>query len=233
MNASPLQYQELERALHQEEANKVMSAVASARQDALGLQYTLDSMGIQIDDWHNITAELKRRIVSLSLQIQVLSSAPWPSIKSLGQGLLTFLRLELFQFKPVNQGTSISLGLLAEDLRRELTASATSLCCSSDLIIWQLFVGAVAADESSETKAWFTGRLCTVLTNLRMFSWEDAFGAISRGFMPDTRLITRFKDIWAEVVRSDDSQEGTITKSHVGSWGKLTNHMIDFDQMAY
>ncbi|KAF5636073.1 hypothetical protein F52700_5387 [Fusarium sp. NRRL 52700] len=79
------------------------------------------------------------------------------------------------------------------------TAAIIRLCSSMQLLVWQLFVGAAAAEPVSEVRSWYLIRLREVLSSMRIGGQGIAMETISGVFAPDARLLEKFKAVWGEV----------------------------------
>lgn len=71
-----------------------------------------------------------------------------------------------------------------------------------ELVVWQLFVGATAAEPSSEVRSWFITRLREVSYSMTGLGQGVVIGTLTYAFTPDARLLQRFAVIWQEVFSS-------------------------------
>ncbi|KAF4428910.1 hypothetical protein FACUT_9368 [Fusarium acutatum] len=78
-------------------------------------------------------------------------------------------------------------------------AAIIRLCSSMQLLVWQLFVGAAAAEPASEVRAWYVIRLREVVSSMRIGGQDVAMETLAGVFTPDARLLDKFKTVWDEV----------------------------------
>ncbi|KAG4263042.1 hypothetical protein FPRO04_13291 [Fusarium proliferatum] len=79
------------------------------------------------------------------------------------------------------------------------TAAIIRLCSSMQLLVWQLFVGAAAAEPASEVRSWYVIRLREVVSAMRIGGQNVAMKTLAAVFAPDARLLEKFKTVWDEV----------------------------------
>jgi hypothetical protein len=72
-------------------------------------------------------------------------------------------------------------------------------CLFMDLASCQLMLGAIAAREDSEVRAWFVARLRRAVTTLRSRGWERPLEILERGFVSNDGLVGRFRVLWKEL----------------------------------
>ncbi|KAF4495942.1 hypothetical protein FAGAP_7916 [Fusarium agapanthi] len=78
-------------------------------------------------------------------------------------------------------------------------AAIIRLCSSMQLLVWQLFVGAAAAEPASEVRSWYVIRLREVVSSMRIGGQDVAIETLATVFAPDARLLETFKVVWDEV----------------------------------
>lgn len=96
----------------------------------------------------------------------------------------------------------VALGDMSEQLKVIVEQRGMALCTSFELTAWQLAVGAIAASEYA-TRKWLISLLGRYLELLKVRRWDDMFGLLQKTFMPDCRLLSRFKAFWEEIHPED------------------------------
>lgn len=119
-------------------------------------------------------------------------------IDALSIGIVIFLHLS-WERSPLS---TVTLGAMSNDLMETLGKHGTPLCASLDLTTWQLMVGGISATEFT-TRQWFVSMLRKYFAVLHIRTWEHAVKKLGKTFMPDSRLMSRFKAFWDEVDWSD------------------------------
>ncbi|QPC70545.1 hypothetical protein HYE68_001297 [Fusarium pseudograminearum] len=137
----------------------------------------------------------------LQLEIDILLGSLDNYVHSLHEALQLYLLL----LWPVKEPDH--LHGLAEGLRHALLQPFMRLCASMELFVWQLFVGATAAEPSSEVRSWFITRLREVSSSMTGLGQGVVIGTLTHAFTPDARLLQRFAVIWQEVFSSSHGNE--------------------------
>ncbi len=88
---------------------------------------------------------------------------------------------------------------VAGELKDALCALPVRPCLFMDLSSCQLMLGAVAASEGSEVRAWFVARLRRAVVTLRSRGWKRPLEILERGFVSDDGLVARFRALWKEM----------------------------------
>ncbi|KAK5997683.1 hypothetical protein PT974_00038 [Cladobotryum mycophilum] len=140
-----------------------------------------------------LAREIDRSVERLLQQTSVLRSQE-PFISAFSLAIIIFLHISW----PHSLLTPSDLGSLAILLKNELGVPDIRLCSSLNLATWLLMVGSVTALDS-DTKSWFTGTLKMVFLTLQVSSWDEVFDMLRASFVPDSRLLYRFKAVWAEM----------------------------------
>ncbi|KAF5244615.1 hypothetical protein FAUST_2131 [Fusarium austroamericanum] len=133
------------------------------------------------DSAHAIGLEVER----LQLEIHTLLGSHENYVHSLHDALQLYLLL----LWPVKEPDH--LHGLAEGLRHALLQPHMRLCASMELVVWQLFVGATAAEPSSEVRSWFITRLREVSCSMTGLGQGVVIGTLTHAFTPDARLLQR------------------------------------------
>ncbi|KAL4987369.1 hypothetical protein BDW68DRAFT_197453 [Aspergillus falconensis] len=73
----------------------------------------------------------------------------------------------------------------------------------------ELVVGAIAAHEASQIRAWFVGRIARAMRWMQRRGWQEPFCAVVTvlGTEPDDGLIARFHALWRELYDLDVTQD--------------------------
>ena len=137
---------------------------------------------------------IQHRLQILHHKTSMLRSDPSPYLQAFSRAIEIFLHLTW----PCHE--TVDLPWLAVDLKRALCVPLVRLCSSMDLTYCQFMIGAVAAEDGSETKAWYLERLASMLLAMQLRGWDGTLEVLERGLMPDAKLLSRFKALWMEIV---------------------------------
>ncbi|KAI1172786.1 hypothetical protein F4777DRAFT_581549 [Nemania sp. FL0916] len=96
-------------------------------------------------------------------------------------------------------GASINLTAVANELKDAIYASSFRPCYYFDLTSYQLMIGAVAADEGSLTRTWFTNKMGNAWRSVKSRGYNDIMGLMQRNLVSTTSLKTQLKSLWREL----------------------------------
>ncbi|KAI9825940.1 MAG: hypothetical protein M1819_000459 [Sarea resinae] len=92
-----------------------------------------------------------------------------------------------------------NLTLLAGELREAWCQLPVRPCLFMTLTSCQLMLGAVAAGEGSQDRAWFMATLKGAVLALRSRGWVRPLEILETGFVSDVGLVARFRALWREL----------------------------------
>lgn len=127
-------------------------------------------------------------------QARALRSSTNPFVQVTSRALELLLRLS-WSSRPAAE----DLTLLAGELRAAISQLPMRPCMFMDLTSSQLMLGAIAAAEGSEVRAWFVARLRRAVSTLRDRGWPRPLEIIERGFVTDVPLVDEFRTLWREL----------------------------------
>lgn len=179
-------------ALRNEDDPKQMD-VAAIRSDANDLRQLIDNYHASTTLKRDTAAIIRYEVHRLQLKVDTLLGSQEHYIRSLHDSLQLFLSL----LWPIEERRS--LDIKAENLKYALLQPHIRLCSSMQLLVWQLFVGAAAADPASEVRSWYVIRLREVVSSMRIGGQDVAMETLTAVFAPDARLLEKFKTVWDEV----------------------------------
>lgn len=130
---------------------------------------------------------------SLLCQARALQSENDPFVQATSRAIELILYLS-WRHKP-----EANLTLLAGELKEALCRLPTRPCLFMDLTSCQLMLGAVAASEGSQVRAWFVARLRRSVLALRSRGWMRPLEILEKGFVSDMGLVARFRVLWKEL----------------------------------
>ncbi|EXM16709.1 hypothetical protein FOTG_15040 [Fusarium oxysporum f. sp. vasinfectum 25433] len=139
-------------ALRNEDDPKQMD-VAAIRSDANDLRQLIDNYHASTTLKRDTAAIIRYEVHRLQLKVDTLLGSQEHYIRSLHDSLQLFLSL----LWPIEERQS--LDIKAENLKYALLQPHIRLCSSMQLLVWQLFVGAAAAEPASEVRSWYVIRL--------------------------------------------------------------------------
>ncbi|EGU74901.1 hypothetical protein FOXB_14581 [Fusarium oxysporum f. sp. conglutinans Fo5176] len=179
-------------ALRNEDDPKQMD-VAAIRSDANDLRQLIDNYHASTTLKRDTAAIIRYEVHRLQLKVDTLLGSQEHYIRSLHDSLQLFLSL----LWPIEERRS--LDIKAENLKYALLQPHIRLCSSMQLLVWQLFVGAAAAEPASEVRSWYVIRLREVVSSMRIGGQDVAMETLTAVFAPDARLLEKFKAVWDEV----------------------------------
>ncbi|RDL37372.1 Uncharacterized protein BP5553_04805 [Venustampulla echinocandica] len=92
-----------------------------------------------------------------------------------------------------------NLTLLASELKDALCRLPVRPCLFMDITSSQLMLGAVAAGEGSQIRAWFVARLRRAVLALRSRGWVRPLEILEKGFVSNDWLVASFRALWKEL----------------------------------
>ncbi|KAI1362984.1 hypothetical protein F5Y08DRAFT_310805 [Xylaria arbuscula] len=95
--------------------------------------------------------------------------------------------------------SSINLTAIACELKEVISSTQFRPCCYSDLTCCQLMLGALAADEDSPTRTWFTKRLSSAWRMVKSRGCNDGMSILDKNMGFKAGLESRFKYLWTEL----------------------------------
>ncbi|KAF5602778.1 hypothetical protein FPCIR_1741 [Fusarium pseudocircinatum] len=179
-------------ALRNEEDPKQMD-VAAIRSDIDDLRQLIDKYHASSTLKQDKAAIIRYEVHCLQLKVDTLLGSQEHYIRSLHDSLQLFLSL----LWPI-EGRRL-LDIKAENLKYALLQPHIRLCSSMQLLVWQLFVGAAAAEPASEVRYWYIIRLREVVSSMRIGGQDVAMETLATVFAPDAQLLKKFKTVWEEV----------------------------------
>jgi hypothetical protein len=170
-------------------------AIAKMAQQLADLRRCLDELHATPEGQHMRSRSIHVKVVAVA---RVLDRLPEPDsayLLALGHAL----RLHLSLMWPFLVDAATTTRLL-QGLKVALAEPKVRLCAAVHLTAWELFVGAVAAeDQGQRTQTWFMSRLGRTLVSMQVDSWEGVLKVLARTFMPDARLLTKFESVWSKL----------------------------------
>lgn len=157
------------------------------------LRQGLDRYYTHPEEADHLSRQIGDRVDGLQGEIDTLLENSGPNIRAWASAL------RIFVFLSWPPKLAVCLRDLAERLREMLEAPGIRLCSSIDMTVWQFFVGAVAAEEGSDTRIWFTTRVRKMFSPMHVCEWKTVMGVLEKGFGPDIQLVERFQKVWDEV----------------------------------
>ncbi|KAF5567382.1 hypothetical protein FPHYL_3285 [Fusarium phyllophilum] len=179
-------------ALRNEDDPKQMD-VAAIRSDINDLRQLIDNYHVSTTLKKDKASIIRYEVHRLQLKVDTLLGSQEHYIRSLHDSLQLFLSL----LWPVEGRRS--LDIKAENLKYAMLQPHIRLCSSMQLLVWQLFVGAAAAEPASEVRSWYVIRLREVVSSMRIGGQDIAMETLAGVFAPDARLLEKFKAVWNEV----------------------------------
>lgn len=140
-----------------------------------------------------LCCEIDKQVALIGAQVSALFGIN-AYVNALSTSLLIFLhiswpRVPLFNASPEK---------MAEEMAEMLKQPDIRLCTSLDLTAWQLMVGGISASDST-VRQWFGSVLKRMNIAMRVTKWDDILFVLNKTFMPDSRLLYRFKLFWEEL----------------------------------
>jgi hypothetical protein len=137
--------------------------------------------------------EIEKNWNSLLCQAQNLRFEDNPFVQA------TSRAIELILYLTWGTQLEANLTLLASELKEVLCRLPIRPCLFMDLTSCQLMLGAIAADEGSQVRAWFVARLRRAVLVLRSRGWVRPLEILENGLVSDERLVARFRALWKEL----------------------------------
>ncbi|CEF77831.1 unnamed protein product [Fusarium graminearum] len=172
------------------------------------ISHRINGLCLLIDAYHESPSPGPDSALAIGLEVERLQleiNTLLGSHENYVHSLHDALQLYLLLLWPVKEPDH--LHGLAEGLRLALLQPHMRLCASMELVVWQLFVGATAAEPSSEVRSWFITRLREVSCSMTGLGQGVVIGTLTHAFTPDARLLQRFVVIWQEVFSSSHRSE--------------------------
>jgi hypothetical protein len=179
-----------------------IAAIVDISQQIAKLRYSLDLIYNYPTDSSFIVQEIDKPVTSILHTLETLPETEEVSYLSL---LARAIRIFICLLWPPSAKTPPSD--LANELRHALGEPKMRLCSSINLTVWQMFVGAVAADSNSETRMWYLDTLKKIFVPMRVFDWQAVIAVLEKGFMPPVSLLDEFRHVWEEIRICTDSQK--------------------------
>jgi len=95
--------------------------------------------------------------------------------------------------------SELDLTALAGELKDALCTIPVRACSYMDVTSFQLMVGAVAAQQGSQTRAWFFARLKRALLAVRSQGWDEPLELFTNVYISNIWLRERFQALWHEL----------------------------------
>ncbi|KAI1321867.1 hypothetical protein F5Y16DRAFT_388339 [Xylariaceae sp. FL0255] len=93
----------------------------------------------------------------------------------------------------------MNLTAITEELKEAMRRVLGRPCAYMDLTSCQLILGAVAAEEGSSTRTWFTDKLQSASRSLSSRGWDGALNILEGGFPAEDELAAEFRTIWRQI----------------------------------
>ncbi|VTO85035.1 unnamed protein product [Fusarium graminearum] len=154
------------------------------------ISHRINGLCLLIDAYHESPSSGPDSALAIGLEVERLQleiNTLLGSHENYVHSLHDALQLYLLLLWPVKEPDH--LHGLAEGLRLALLQPHMRLCASMELVVWQLFVGATAAEPSSEVRSWFITRLREVSCSMTGLGQGVVIGTLTHAFTPDARLL--------------------------------------------
>jgi hypothetical protein len=169
--------------------------------DIATIRNRINEVCLLINDYHDspvphsdIALVIKLEVERLQLEIDTLLGSHENYVRSLHDALQLYLLL----LWPVEEPSR--LHVLAEELKYDLLQPHMRLCASMEVLVWQLFVGVVAAGSLSEVRSWYITRLREVLGSMANMGQGMVMETLTKAFTPDACLLSKFQVVWQEII---------------------------------
>jgi len=185
---------------HQPLIDALLSENGPKQLDIAGIRQDINNLGLMIDNYHDSLTPHPDTALAINLGVQRLQveiNTFLGSQENYVRSLHDSLQIYLLLLWPTE--TPQHLSTLAEELMHLLLHPHPRLCSSTKMLIWQLFVGAVAAGLSTGLRSWYIISLREVLTSRSDMGLEVTMCCLTQAFTPDARLMTRFQAVWHEI----------------------------------
>jgi hypothetical protein len=137
--------------------------------------------------------EIDRTWTSLLRQVQALRREDNSDVQATSRAMELILH---FSWRPQAAAT---LAVLASELKEALCRLPARPCLLMDLTSCQLMLGAVAAAEHTQTKAYFVARQRRAVSSLRSRGWTDPLAILENRLVSDDECVSRFKVLWKDL----------------------------------
>lgn len=103
-------------------------------------------------------------------------------------------------WRPQPRAAANDLTPIATELKEALCRFQIRPCSYMDLTSCPIMLGAIAADQGSQTRAWFVTRLKKAVLGMRSRGWDNPLEILKKGFtLSDSGLMTEFRALWKEL----------------------------------
>ena len=143
-----------------------------------------------------VTQNIHAIVSNLRKIIDTMPKFPSPYLVTLEHSLHLYLCLVWPPIQDDNINT-----LRVQQLLESLEEPRIRLCAAAHLMVWQLFVGTMSAENPSATRRWFALRLKRLLESMRVDSWQRLLAVFKKTFKPDVRLLVEFELLWKEACK--------------------------------
>ena len=188
---------------HQPLVEALLSEDNPKQMNIAQIRNQINSLSLMIDNYHDSLTPHPDTALAINLGVQRLQveiNTFLGSQENYVRSLHDSLQLYLLLLWPIEKPEH--LRILADKLNHLLLHPHPRLCSSTKMLIWQLFVGAVAAGPSTGLRFWYIAGLKEVLTSRSDMGLEVTMSCLTQSFTPDARLMTKFQAIWHEVFDS-------------------------------
>lgn len=87
----------------------------------------------------------------------------------------------------------------AAGMKEALSKSTNRRCFYMDLTSFHLMIGAITAEEGSQTKAWFIDKLRRAVLAVEARGWERPLEVLEKGLVLDEDLASSLRALWHEI----------------------------------
>ena len=140
-----------------------------------------------------VTEEIEEPLNRLLRQARALRVDDNPIIQA------TSLAIELVLYLSWRPQLGISPTAVASELKEALCRFQIRPCSYADMTSCQMMLGAISAEEGSQTRAWFMKRLKNAVLGMQSRGWDDPLKILKKSFMSDSGLMTDFRALWEEL----------------------------------
>ncbi|KAK7418432.1 hypothetical protein QQX98_003924 [Neonectria punicea] len=166
-----------------------------------GISRSMEQLRKELNYYYTSPTAPESSSQSIGHRVHSLHCALEPLLENDGPYIRAWaLAIQAFLHKTWPSSPEVSLGDLAKRLGGALGEPEIRLCSSIEMTVWQYFVGAVTAEEGSETREWFITRLQRMFLPMRVREWKTVTRILERALMPDLRLLVEFKEMWDKAI---------------------------------
>ncbi|KAK3334053.1 hypothetical protein B0T19DRAFT_419970 [Cercophora scortea] len=166
-------------------------------QDLIAVHHNKSSTGGSELDVGHAAKEIKRKWTTLLYLTRALRRE---DNNPFAQAVSRSIELALHLSWPSPSGTSrLDLTPLAGELKQALCQIPVRPCLFMDITSCQLMLGAIAAAEDSEVRAWFVAKMKRAAVALRSRGCVRPLDILEKGFVSDVPLVARFRELWKEL----------------------------------